>query len=194
MATVIWFLAMVGIFFVEEVRIRKLKKAYNHDPLTGLCKLHVFEERVFDLIKKYPVFTKCSRTTFDVSPVAIVFIDIDNFKKVNDICGHGAGDKMLQILADIIRNEDLVVRRSGDEFIMALFGLTEKKVGIRLVEMRKQFEVAVSKQFPGIPFPVSFTFGVKEVSRSADMALLEKAVCEAEAEMYKHKSRRGKKR
>lgn len=187
-----WLLVVVGILFVvEEVRIHKLQKRCDYDLLTGLRKPHGFEERVLSHIKEISGAGKRPRIS-DVVSTVIVFIDVDNFKKANDTHGHDAGDKILQILADIIRNEDLVIRRSGDEFIMALFGMNKMMAGTRLVKMREKFEVASRSTFPGLEFPVSFSFGVEEVPPSANVALLKQAVRDAEAKMYQHKNERGK--
>lgn len=186
----IWFWVAVGLLCIEERRICKLQKTCDYDHLTGLRKSHGFEERVLVHIKEISGKGKRPRVSDTVS-TAIVFIDVDNFKKANDTHGHNVGDKILQILADIIRNEDLVIRRSGDEFIMALFGITKEGAGLRLVDMRGQFEIAVSKEFPGLSSPVSFSFGVEEMPYSADAELLRKTIFSAETEMYKHKKERG---
>ncbi len=198
----LWFLAAGGLLLlVEEIRISNLREALKicdyerkHDALTGLRKPQGFEEQVIARVKKAHGVRSYSCASCVAGSIGIIFIDVDNFKEVNDTLGHDAGDEILRILADIIRNEDLVVRRSGDEFLMALFGMTKEGAGTRLVKMRNRFETVVSEQFPGLASSVSFTFGIEEVSCPADVALLKQAVCGAEIEMYKHKDRRGTKR
>lgn len=171
-----------------EDRIRELEKECTYDRLTGLLKSDGFEEQVILRMEKMSRKNRSDDICHVVGPVAIIFIDIDNFKEVNDTLGHNAGDEILRILANIIRNEDLVIRRSGDEFLMALFDINKEEAGARLVKMRKQFEAAVSKQFPEISFPVSVSFGVEVLP---DATLLGQAVRNAEMEMYKHKKERG---
>lgn len=174
-----------------EERILELEKECAYDRLTGLLKSHDFEEQVFVRMEKMSHKNRSDDTCRVVGPTAIIFIDVDHFKKANDTLGHNAGDEMLRILANIIRNEDLVTRRSGDEFLMALFDISKEGAGVRLVGMRKQFEITSRKEFPGLKFPVSFSFGVKEVPPSADRALLKQAIPDAELEMYRHKKERG---
>lgn len=174
-----------------EKRICELEKECTHDRLTGLLKSDDFEEQVLMRMEKMSHKNRSDDMCRVIGPTAIIFIDVDHFKEANDTLGHNAGDEMLRILANIIRNEDLVTRRSGDEFLMALFYINKEEAGDRLVGMRRQFEIASKKEFPGLEFPVSFSFGVKEVPSSADMALLKQAVSDAELEMYRHKKKRG---
>ncbi|WP_158969126.1 bifunctional diguanylate cyclase/phosphodiesterase [Paraglaciecola sp. L3A3] len=70
--------------------------------------------------------------------MAVLFIDIDDFKKINDSLGHEIGDKLLvraaNRLQDVIRNEDTVGRLGGDEFIVLLKGLTDHEATMDSVE------------------------------------------------------------
>jgi diguanylate cyclase (GGDEF)-like protein len=191
---IVWFLLAVAVFVIEEIRICRLKKMCDYDPLTRLGKGQDFEAQVLARIKRgirVRGIRKMERAIRPFGVSSVIFIDVDRFKEVNDTCGHDVGDKILQILADIIRDGDLVVRRSGDEFLMALFGIDKKGAGIRLVEMRKKFEIESGNAFPEISFHVSFSFGVEEVFQSTDMSDLKNAVCAAEREMYRHKHERG---
>lgn len=192
--SIVWFLVAIAVLFVEEMRIMRLRKMCDYDPLTRLGKGQDFEVQVLARMKreaKRAGSKRDCRPPSRIAASAVVFIDVDHFKEVNDTRGHDAGDKILRILADIIRDGDLVIRRSGDEFVMALFGIDKKGAGIRLVEMRKKFEIDSGQAFPELTFPVSFSFGVEEVLHSADSADLKNAICAAECEMYKHKRERG---
>lgn len=174
-----------------EERIRELEKECAYDRLTGLLKSDDFENRVIERMEKMSHKNRSDDPCRVTGPTVIIFIDVDHFKEANDTLGHNAGDEMLRILANIIRNEDLVTRRSGDEFLIALFDINKERADARLVGMRKQFEIASKKEFPGLEFPVSFSFGAKEVPPSADRALLKQAIPDAELEMYRHKKKRG---
>lgn len=81
------------------------------DPLTGLANRHLFKELLeADL----------ARTQRGGQPVAVAFLDLDDFKDVNDTFGHDAGDKVLCATADrlqsVVRGADVVARLGGDEF------------------------------------------------------------------------------
>ncbi|MBT3218402.1 MAG: GGDEF domain-containing protein [Proteobacteria bacterium] len=84
----------------------------SKDPLTGLTVRRYLDE---DL----PILAK--RLTENNTPLAAVFIDIDHFKKVNDVFGHAVGDEVLRTVARLsvmaVRDSDIVVRYGGEEFI-----------------------------------------------------------------------------
>jgi diguanylate cyclase (GGDEF)-like protein len=97
-------------------RARQLSEHFsNHDALTGLANRKAFERRVSELLRH---FAKAG------PDVAILFIDLDGFKPVNDRYGHAVGDKLLQAIGQRISNclsdQDCVARIGGDEFVVAL--------------------------------------------------------------------------
>lgn len=83
----------------------------NTDPLTGLLNRRGFEEAVNALVNSH-------------EPFAVLQLDLDYFKAVNDGLGHAAGDELLKRVADILRQEtrkeDLICRNGGDEFTIVL--------------------------------------------------------------------------
>lgn len=86
-----------------------------HDPLTGLANRSLFVERVGDAL---------IRRSGEGRPVAVVFLDLDDFKSVNDTLGHAAGDLLLAGVGDrlvgCVRPDDTVARLGGDEFALLL--------------------------------------------------------------------------
>jgi diguanylate cyclase (GGDEF)-like protein len=95
--------------------------------------------------------------------VCFAFLDLDNFKLVNDTYGHATGDKVLQrfgkFLATSVRTEDVVGRWGGEEFIVALYGCSVEHALMRLNEMLERFREERFTCDAG-SFQVSFSGGV----------------------------------
>jgi diguanylate cyclase (GGDEF)-like protein len=91
----------------------------THDPLTGLPNRTLILDRVEQML----VRSRRSRT-----PVAALFVDLDNFKGINDTLGHGAGDRLLKAVASrlghTIRETDALGRLGGDEFVVIAEGMS----------------------------------------------------------------------
>jgi diguanylate cyclase (GGDEF)-like protein len=113
---------------------QRLEFATNHDPLTGLVNRSCFHDRVTLALGRG-----------DGEGAAVLFLDLDRFKNVNDTLGHDAGDELLRLVADrlaaIARNSDTVARISGDEFAVLLPGAENAGQATRLAErMLAQFD------------------------------------------------------
>jgi len=98
-----------------EMRVRELA---DFDPLTGLPNRRLLRDRSTQLL---------AAAERDGSEMALIFIDLDHFKRVNDSLGHSIGDELLcavaQRLATVVRKVDTLARLGGDEFIIALPGV-----------------------------------------------------------------------
>lgn len=110
---------------------QKLRLCYenSHDPLTGLYKFDRFKELSADIIS-------------DMNPgkvSAMVMIDLDSFKSINDTYGHDAGDRYLQSFANVMKSMPeehfLPARRSGDEFCMLIFGCDDRNEIVRYLDL-----------------------------------------------------------
>jgi diguanylate cyclase (GGDEF)-like protein len=105
----------------DFARIRDLEERLWHevslDPLTGLYNRSRFETRFKE------EFERARRTG---ERFMVLFIDVDDFKRVNDTCGHRTGDRALKLIADTLqscsRRIDVVARHAGDEFLVMLPG------------------------------------------------------------------------
>jgi len=105
----------VSICMSNVTAHEKLHGLASLDPLTGLANRRVMDQalrREFDRASRYG------------APLSVVFIDLDDFKQVNDRYGHGVGDQLLTYLAgqmkEFSRASDLVSRFAGDEFVLIL--------------------------------------------------------------------------
>jgi diguanylate cyclase (GGDEF)-like protein len=94
------------------------------------------------------------------SPVAVVMIDIDQFKRFNDDHGHVAGDEVLRQVADVLRSQvrhsDVVYRYGGEEFCILLAGTTTIEAG----EVAERIRVAVSRVALAFDHPLTVSIGL----------------------------------
>lgn len=107
----------------------KLYYQATHDPLTGLANRNLL----------YEVFKQTAKPLTGTSDkIALLFIDLDYFKLINDTLGHAHGDKLLihiaQILSSVLRDNDLAARIGGDEFIVMLTNIHTRDQIISVAE------------------------------------------------------------
>lgn len=126
------------------------------------------------------------------SPAALVYIDLDDFKSVNDRFGHAAGDEALRAVADRLRSQlsgpDLVARIGGDEFAVVFGQSTLAGAEARARSLARSLESAPIR-FGEWSAPIHVSFGVSEIT--PDLAP-EEVVARADAAMYaRRRERRG---
>ena len=153
--------------------IGQLEYQAFHDRLTGLPNRALFHDRVEQAL---------ARRLRQPTPMVLLFIDLDDFKDVNDGLGHAAGDELLvavaQRLRDCVRAEDTVARLGGDEFAILLEHATDEPaatmVAARLVQaMQAAFPLAdgVVRVTASVGVTVSRDLDLDTVLRQADVAM-----------------------
>jgi len=147
----------------EEIRQRKsaeeqLKHTATHDSLTGLPNRSVFVDLLNHAI--------ACRKRRPNQQFAILFLDLDRFKMVNDSLGHHAGDLLLQMVAselnNIVRGKDTVARLGGDEFVILIEDLDSKEeaydVAKRITDfLKKPFVIEGQTVFIGTSIGLLFS-------------------------------------
>lgn len=136
----------------EQQRMsRQLQHEAEHDALTGLANRRALERRLREL------------TGGDAAgPHAVLFVDLDHFKAVNDTAGHAAGDELLRELSvrlrPLVRRGDLLARFGGDEFVLLLPQCT-LEVAERIAETLRQTVDSFDFQWQGEHYRVTASVG-----------------------------------
>ena len=112
-----------------------LQELATHDPLTGL-----YNRRFLDAT----VAREFARSQRDGAPLAVIMLDLDHFKQVNDDYSHAAGDEVLKTLAELLkkglRESDMICRYGGEEFIAIMPKMAIEQALERVESWRKQME------------------------------------------------------
>jgi diguanylate cyclase (GGDEF)-like protein len=161
----------------EELSRRQEELAFlaTHDPLTGLPNRTLILDRVEQML---------ARSRRSQTPVAALFIDLDNFKGINDTLGHGAGDELLcsvcARLQGVVRDIDALGRLGGDEFVIVAEGMSldagPELIAERLLDALKQpFDLKGAENGLTVTASVGIATGdrgsAEELLRDADIAM-----------------------
>lgn len=174
-AGTIWTLSDV----TAQVMSRELLEwSAGHDPLTGLANRKLLDKRLDEVFQQ----DKANEWS------AVVVIDLDNFKPVNDLGGHAAGDAMLKAVAKAIgscvRTSDLVARTGGDEFALVLEGCPDTTAARIADDVRMAID-AIELQWQGRVLRIGASVGVAQLQTS--MFSVEDWIGLADARCYEDK-------
>jgi diguanylate cyclase len=165
---------------LERLRESQLQLEYQafHDSLTGLANRTLFHERLTHAIE-------------DRMPFGLLFVDLDDFKTVNDQSGHASGDAVLAVvgqrLAGSVRGTDIVARLGGDEFAVLAEGLEEpERVAMRILHALAE-PIMVGEQW----YTVRASVGVVVCGDHDRPLTTDELLHQADAAMYEAK-RQGK--
>jgi diguanylate cyclase (GGDEF)-like protein len=153
------------------------------DPLTGL--------RNRRWLNRY-LPQELSRAGRPPHEVALISIDVDNFKDLNDACGHEAGDRALReaatVLTSVCRSYDLCVRLGGDEFVVVLPDCSSGAADIRRDEIENRLGDVELELRPGMRVQLQASTGVAVFPRDGDTC--EALLDAADRRMYSEKAKR----
>jgi diguanylate cyclase (GGDEF)-like protein len=178
-----WNAAMdLGVFLIVIVILAEAKQLYQRerelsreDFLTGLKNSRAFAEALR---------TEAIRVRRYRHQITIVYLDLDDFKQVNDRYGHHAGDLLLAAVANVLRHNvrevDVVARLGGDEFALLLPETDADAARLVLVNLRAAFREALGTS--GFTSPVSFSAGAVTFAKPLDS--IEQMIQYADRVMY----------
>jgi diguanylate cyclase (GGDEF)-like protein len=152
------------------------------DELTGLS-----NRRGFEMIAR-PALAGCQRAN---RPAALLFLDLDGFKQINDVHGHAEGDRALieiaRCLLQAFRDSDVVSRLGGDEFCVLLTGASEADLEAPLARLEQEVEAV--NAVPGREWRLRYSIGAVHVP-AAERLSVEALLREADERMYRQKRER----
>ncbi|MGH1461831.1 MAG: sensor domain-containing protein [Neptuniibacter sp.] len=170
-----YFIASFSDISEKKEAEQKIQHLAHHDPLTQLFNRFSFEERLGQAVlnaKRYQL------------EVAVVLIDLDHFKDINDSLGHAVGDELLKAAAkrlqSLVKESDIVARFGGDEFVLALTDipnhhLLTMKVGMILDKLSEGYQIEGEYLFCSPSIGVSLypddADTVQELIKNADAAM-----------------------
>ncbi|HEX7828441.1 MAG TPA: EAL domain-containing protein [Thermoanaerobaculia bacterium] len=151
----------------RELNAKRLFQLAHHDPLTGLVNRHELERRLSDgVLSGVP------------SAHALLYLDLDQFKLVNDTCGHIAGDRMLQELSvELLRTAppgSVLARLGGDEFACIAYDMSEEQalaLATRLHDAVASYRFRYGSMSFGVGVSIGITFFPADDGDTADAVL-----------------------
>ena len=147
-------IAFILLAMAKERTEHRHKTAALVDPLTGVANRRAFLQDGEALLK---------RQTTDPRPMAVMLLDLDNFKSINDRFGHAVGDRVLELFADVasgsLRRVDLFGRLGGEEFAVLLRDTTRERALAVAEQIRADF-AAAAREFQGQPIAATVSIGI----------------------------------
>lgn len=174
-----------------KAEITRLKEAISTDPLTGLQNRRGLSERLQPVVKEVSYqLDNPQRRRVQIDSLAIVMVDIDFFKKINDEHGHEGGDRVLkqlsQLLLDHLRSLDVVGRMGGEEFAVGLLG-ARPEMGTKVAEQLREAVAATDFVLgDGTKLKVTASFGV--TSLTGAKLSLDDLLAQADKALYEAKN------
>jgi len=173
--------AHLGLTFAQVQHTLELQEHSRKDPLTNLLNRRAFMSDAETRIEHHRRHHR---------PSALLFLDLDNFKTINDQLGHSVGDRVLSCLAKAmiarVRANDLIVRFGGDEFGILL---EESDAGGAIAKATQLFEAQSEIRMSAeLPFDLAFSIGIAIIDPSSDDPL-EKIMDRADKALYQAKAK-----
>jgi diguanylate cyclase (GGDEF)-like protein len=174
-----------GFFSVVTILLTELRQALdeerllaNTDPLTGALNRRSFNE----IAEKKMIIAEVNKR-----PYTMVYIDLDNFKNVNDTLGHAVGDLVLKSVVDTlqtqIRSSDFLARLGGDEFAILLSDINQEQAKVIVGRLQS----ALTKQMQTSGWEITFSIGVTTVLSMPES--VDKLISLTDSLMYDVKSK-----
>ena len=154
----------------------ELRSQAHLDPLSGLMNRRAHEARM-------PEVLRCAQA--QQRPMAVLMVDLDHFKRINDTCGHAMGDQVIlaaaQTMRSFFRPGDLVVRWGGEEFLVVMVGVNRAQA-MESAELLRRAINALA--IPAVSWPLGVSIGVAGGAIPQSQIEYERWVEEADQAVY----------
>jgi diguanylate cyclase (GGDEF)-like protein len=185
-----WFLGLITPKLAATIAaaqdVQKLKTEAATDPLTAVPNVRATFQRLE---------VEVERARREDTPLAVLFLDLNHFKHINDTYGHGAGDRVLVQTAErlkaCLRAYDFLGRLGGDEFLIILPGMGEESIWTKVASLKKAVDGNVVTLADGAAISASVSIGL--ALYPTDARSVEDLIYRSDKRMYvdKKKSRDG---
>lgn len=176
-------LSVAGAHAARTELLKRLRRQANHDNLTDMLSRNGFVQASNTLLK---------RMAHDGSPVAVLMLDLDHFKQVNDNHGHASGDQLLcdftQTLTQALRPQDVLGRIGGEEFAVVLPRVSATDaaaIAQRLCLAVRNSAFVTAQQ---TPLRVTVSIGVAHIAQLHPQDSIESLLRDADAALYQAKA------
>ncbi len=171
--------SQIGLFIARKQAEERIRHLAHYDELTGLANRSMFSQRLSHAI---------AQARRNDTQLAVLFIDLDRFKNINDTLGHEAGDSVLKEVAgrlhECLRESDTVGRLSGDEFVVLLEGMPQS---MHCAEVAQKILTAVARPFALDTQEFHLTASIGISTYPADSEDLQSLLKNADVAMYRAK-------
>ncbi len=180
-----------------KMEIARLKKMVVRDELTGVLNRRGLMKEFECLFHEaqYARHHPGSKRKIDIDNLSIVFLDVDNFKHINDTYGHLIGDRVLKLTAkklqESIRGLDLLGRIGGEEFVIVFVGASEEDAFKKAEDIRNSIKKICFMPDNCEDLKITFSIGVSSLKKSTAADIMD-LIFMADKAMYEAKTNRGK--
>ncbi len=177
-------LSVAGAHAARSELLKRLRHQANHDGLTDVLSRNGFVQTSNTLLK---------RLSYDGSPVAVLMLDLDHFKNVNDSHGHASGDQLLrdftQTLTQTLRPQDVLGRIGGEEFAVVLPQISAADAATIAERLCQAVRSTTYRTAQQQPMRATVSIGVAYITRLGEHNSIETLLRDADVALYKAKAR-----
>lgn len=185
-----WLIVVAGLALTSLTAMGFHRRIQHAHEIMNLAHHDALTELPNRLFLKHRLNQALERAHLERNQLAVLFLDLDHFKHINDSMGHVVGDRLLQEVAGrlrgVLRKQDMVARMGGDEFILVAEDLHEQRDASQLAE-KLLHVLSRPYEIQGSTFYLSASIGISLYPR--DAGNVDALVANADAAMYRAKTR-----